>query len=371
MTTSANGISYYTSDMAGAPSITHAYSTLIAVLDACLVNGFGDHPAAGFSKVYSATNLAVYRTNAVEGNRYYLRVNDGVASSSAIIHGYRSMTGVSTGSGKFPSADAYVFKRSDSGNRPWALFTDGQTIHFYVSPAGSSYSGGFCFGDIISYTNNDTYNVALIASASAGTSAQLNLNVSGTGTMSWLAGGYAQGGSPAEMGRYSHGASPTWFSNSQQLYPAPATGQLMVARVECWEVDNQFRGLLPGLFNPVHTNSAGLTQGALLTDPINFPGRTFFIQTVSNRRAAIDITGPWRDDGSLGISGKVTELLVPGAYQVFLFRQSDMQLIKTTWSDASGNYEFTKLKNQKYVVMAVDHTSPLRFPAAKSDIVPS
>ena len=55
------GVTVYRFDDAGAPTLSAAAGALISVLDACLVNGYGAKPAAGWTKAFSGTNQAAYR----------------------------------------------------------------------------------------------------------------------------------------------------------------------------------------------------------------------------------------------------------------------------------------------------------------------
>lgn len=77
------------------------------------------YAGCGWQKAYSGTNLAVYRSQNVAGARRYLRVNDSNADYARVV-AYNSMTGVSTGTGPFPT-NAQV-----SGGGYWHK-TDGST----------------------------------------------------------------------------------------------------------------------------------------------------------------------------------------------------------------------------------------------------
>ena len=52
--------------------------SLIGVLDACLVNGYGSKAAAGWTKAFSGTKLAAYRQGG--GSMCYLRIDDGTGT---------------------------------------------------------------------------------------------------------------------------------------------------------------------------------------------------------------------------------------------------------------------------------------------------
>lgn len=168
----------YKSTDASAPSLSGTVGSLIALLDAVLVNGYGSKPSAGWSKVYSDTNKAVYRAPA--GNRFYLRVlddgSDGTHGAKvATIRGYETMSDVDTGTGPFPtaaqkSAGLFVGKSSTANAtaRPWFLLADGKRFVLGVANY-SSLSNAYeqtCFGDLIGAAPADAY-ASIIAAVSA------------------------------------------------------------------------------------------------------------------------------------------------------------------------------------------------------------
>ena len=71
----------YSSTDASAPVLTGQVGSLIAVLDACLVNGYGTKTAAGWTKPFAdASNTAVYRSGS--GSRAFFRFfDDGTAAT--------------------------------------------------------------------------------------------------------------------------------------------------------------------------------------------------------------------------------------------------------------------------------------------------
>lgn len=131
---------------------------------------------AGFSKVFSGTNKAVYRSKDASGVRHYLQViDDGTTTGGAReakIRGYVSMSDVDTGSEPFPTVAqssigllSYKSGSIDATNRPWKLISDGKT--FYLgscmdqSPSTLMETGGYiwwtAFGEVIPRLPNDPY----------------------------------------------------------------------------------------------------------------------------------------------------------------------------------------------------------------------
>jgi hypothetical protein len=165
----------YRSTDSGAPVLSGTAGSLIALLDACLVDGYGAKAAAGWTKNYSGTNKAVYRPS--HGSRFYLRVlddgSDGAQGARlARVRGYESMSDVDTGTGEFPtdaqvSGGLYLGKSStaDSTARPWVVLADGKRAIVMIAHHAShsqSYTQSF-FGDLGGVSAADPYAAMLVA----------------------------------------------------------------------------------------------------------------------------------------------------------------------------------------------------------------
>lgn len=166
-------VQIYKSTDASAPTLNGTVGSLVALLDACLVNGYGSKAAAGWTKPYTATGQAVFRNSAVDGTGYYLNVNDNGPGTGtfreARMTGFTSMSAVGTGSGQFPTLaqlgigiGAVVCRKSttaDSTARAWTLLAD-TTVFYLITETGDNVSpfGAFFFGfgDFYSYKANDT-----------------------------------------------------------------------------------------------------------------------------------------------------------------------------------------------------------------------
>jgi hypothetical protein len=274
----------------------------------------------------------------------------------------------------------YAKKATDSGDNPktWALYCDSRAFYYMARTSriayDHGYDGGLVFGDCVNYKTDDAYHSIIMACPGATSDFVLNrigVGVAGDGA-AYIARGAGQTGGSLTLARYATGRQE-WVG-TPGIYPS-VDGQLHVHPILCWGSDGMLRGALPGFFSPESGNT--LADGTIIEDTVyGVPNRNFMIRNLNYSSSvyygAFDLTGPWRDDGALSISGVVTELNVPGAYRVFLHRQSDMQLVDTTWSSAvDGSYSFTGLKSQPYVVIATDHTDPIRSPAIQYNVVPS
>lgn len=317
----------YQSSDASAPTLNGTAGSLISVLDACLVNGYGAKTAAGWGKAYSGTNLAAYR--APSGNRLYLRVDD-TGTTDARLVCYATMSDVNTGTGQFPtstqvSGGLYCKKSStaDATGRGWVLVATQRCFYFFpeitattttwaTTTSTTSGNGQMFFGEFTSYKPNDAYNTAIIATASASSStgqlasklAQVASTITGT-TGHYLARGFSQFSastvwSPLVPGDYS---TSTVFGSATTLpaFPDPVTGGVLLAPIDIVEpyhpsLSNMVvRGRLPGLYCPVHNVPA--SNGDTFDGAGDLTGKTFmFVVAYSSSaggRVAVEISDTW------------------------------------------------------------------------------
>jgi len=163
----------YRSTDSSAPTLSGTAGDLIALLDACLVTGYGAKAAAGWSKPYTGTNTAVFRYGS--GLQHYLDVDDNAPGAGtgkeARVRGYETMTAVATGTNPFPTtaqATNGIFVRksttADATTRPWLLAADERTFYLFVQTgdsAGTYYSMGF--GEFYSFVTSDPGRSVIIA----------------------------------------------------------------------------------------------------------------------------------------------------------------------------------------------------------------
>lgn len=98
---------------------------------------------AGWTKVFTGTNKAVYKSSDPASNGMFLRVDDTSAQVMRVV-GYESMSDVDTGTGPFPTAaqmsgGGYWAKSilASSTGAAWALVADGRTFYHAIQ-AGTS-----------------------------------------------------------------------------------------------------------------------------------------------------------------------------------------------------------------------------------------
>lgn len=127
----------------------------------------------GWDKVYTATNIAVYRPADPAGTRFFLRVDD-TNPTFARVTVYESMTDVNTGVGKMPTSavinTGYVWWKSNSPSVQGKEYVFiGDARGFYPGVAAAQNVGGlgtsgvnfpYC-GDLVSDRSGDAFGTAL------------------------------------------------------------------------------------------------------------------------------------------------------------------------------------------------------------------
>lgn len=384
-------VKYFHSAMPGAPVLSGTAGTLINVLDACLVNGFGvsavaslvvagdvatatisgghsgevgsvmtvagatpsglngekkllsvgggnttltfdatgiaDQTAtgsitikvsgAGWVKAFSGTNLAAYQSGDVAATGCLLRVDDTGAKVARCV-GYESMTGISAGSGPFPTdtqrvGGTYWTKSTvaDGSARPWVLVADGRSMHLIsiyhpTYATGGAYSA---FGDLISVKSGDAWACALAGYASDRSGSVPGDN-NDFGTMAlvvgelYLARSYTAVGAAARA----YKAFPLLVPSASTVIPSgtgpmpypngPDSG-LYLAPLNVFEqAFNALRGRAPGVYCCPQTLPDGLfsrgAQIAAADNLLDLDLRAVPFGGGSGVCAFFDTTGPWR-----------------------------------------------------------------------------
>jgi hypothetical protein len=272
---------FYKSTDSGAPALNGVAGSLISLLDACLVNGYGSQSPSGWTKPFSGTNLASYR--APIGIRHYLDVvdNANIAANVAQWKGYRTATDVGVGAGPYPGVGtsmAYVGKSftSDAVARPWLLAADDRSLILMIdssSTTPSTFAGYlYCFGEFYSLAANDLYR-----SCCGGytPSPSLSYLAPVMGGRLGVARHSSQVGNPILMSIGAHqglgsqispGQTSNWMGGGWP-FPSPADGSVHLTRVTIESVTYGLRGYIRGMWGCDHT---GMSQD--LSDPTDIDG---------------------------------------------------------------------------------------------------
>jgi hypothetical protein len=312
-------VTVYQSTDASAPTLATGAGSLITLLDAVLVNGYGAKAAAGWTKPFSGTNKAAY-LQGTGGNSHYLRVDDTSGGTSARTVGYESMSDVDTGTNGFPTnaqvaGGNYLIRHDGTGNnRPWTVIADSKSFYLFIQPTASSGQVAcFFFGKTISLAGSDAYSTAHIGADGVTSSATANANnyrfsmmswVNVTIASHWMARNYAGAvgavalGKHADFSRMGSGVAAnlntynlTWFGNQGLSYPNPTDGALLLNPIFLHEASNE-RAYLPGAYCPLH--NLAYSNFDTFTGSGAYAGKVFIVMNLNNGGVCcIDTTGPW------------------------------------------------------------------------------
>ena len=312
------GSTSFTYDVAGSPS-TPATGTITS-----------KRAPAGFTKTFSGTNKAVYRSNDLSSRRHYFRIlDDGTTSGGARearLWGYETMSDVDTGTGMYPTvsqhSNGFFCQKSDTADsivRHWVLITDGKTVyHFaYISSnvttgditAPGSNMSAFGFGDAIEFKPGDAYLSWVTGSPSSNQFSSTQNSGLFNGAMSITA--VTPSASQAtiiasrdftgvagarQMQIFASGLNAILGASANISYPHLIdNGFYMVPALLTQGPPALIRGRLPGFFEPLHGPCFPNTQ--IVENVIGYPGRKFMMLWGKNATSIgaclIDITGPW------------------------------------------------------------------------------
>ncbi len=313
------------SEDAGAPVLDGQVGSLVALLDAVLVNGYGSHPGLGWTIEFSDTDRRVYRMPTVGTSGRCLRVDD-TYGNYAKVNAYDDMTDIDTGVGGFPGTGINRYWRksstTDATARQWAIFSDGAFLHVFLRwHPGGSYSYTYqVFGDIAPQLGLSFQPTIFSASGSASEGSPSTQDIcilgtttpdrydtfsfpSGDGSLSYenfksfgnaLCGTYIGNGSTV---------SPT--TSSAEFHGSPITiapGYNLYSESPSKMRNRYIAGTLPGLLSP-WTDTYSFSNGTTYDDLTGGDGKTWMLQRLqfssgsglgSIGSVLIDITGPWR-----------------------------------------------------------------------------
>lgn len=318
-------VRFYSSSDASAPALRgNTPGDIINLLDKCLVAGYGSKTAAGWTKPYTGTNLAVFRQGA-GSNGFYLRVDDTQSSTSwrgARVVGYETMSDVNNGlPSPFPTAaqfagGLYWFNHAGSGNvanpREWLLIADEAFFWLFINTYPENgvsnfyYNECYAFGDIIPFKPGDTTHTMLLgyARTSGNTSESFPFNgdsiSSAQGTMRIaVARSYTNLGGPFLAGWHGdHVKGSTAWGAGNLSYPHNVDGGLYVNPIFLHEPQNSpynVRGRLPGMWQPLHNFYGSTSQNQIIEGQGDLTGKTFLVRKHYQNSVMFEISDTWRD----------------------------------------------------------------------------
>lgn len=310
----------YRWDDSSAPTLNGGAGSLITLLDAVLVNGYGSKTAAGWTKAYAGTNVAGY-TNGRASSPQGIKVDHSTAGNVATIVGYESISGGGVVTDPFPtvaqaSAGLYWYLTSETTpfntiNRPWMIVADEKRFYLWIGYsvttatglATTAYMQLYFAGDIASSKGDDLFHFALVG----GTSNAVTNNafgvvvsaVSSTQTGHYIARSYTQasGAKSILCGKVQDYSISSGVGNTGPIaYPDPVSGGMLMSPVRIVESSN-LRGVFPGLWSPLHNTIGAMNSGDTFSGAGPLAGKTFILVDANGSgvraRFAIETSNTW------------------------------------------------------------------------------
>lgn len=319
----------YRSTDTSAPALNGNAGSLIAVLDGCLVTGYGTKTALGWGKAFTGTNRAVYQ--AAAGVRHYLDVDDTGPDATALgrnarLRGYEVATGVGAGTGPFPTVAQVATvvqpksNTADATVRPWLLIGDDRTFILLNTCSGTNpptlatnaWGTFMMFGEFVSALSGDNYRTVLayatqssaittdqaaalttLGTIASNTSASFQVSPRAyfaTGTAIWntfLGQAIYLGGSTS--GSLAH---TTAFA-----FPNPVDGGIYINAVLLVERGSAASPIAPNAGNGIRGRARGLYESNMTLTNFNdqdtfsgvgdFAGKTFMVAKISGTTSGV------------------------------------------------------------------------------------
>lgn len=317
----------YKSTDLGAPQLSGQAGSLVALLDAVLVDGYGTgvdrKNGAGWTKEFTGPNKRAYRNSAISGTGFYLQVEDPGAAGTAgyaFLRGFSAMTAFDTGLNPTPTvasrANGVVVAKSsvlDGSSRRWLILADERIVYIFINPwPTANYYHPYFFGDFISYKAGDTNNWCIASNGLTSFASNLDLDQTIFTTINSYGGvdtnrpalflpttvaSPSQAAPAYLVGGYRTGSYTAWggASSYAAAYPDPIGQGLLFNSVQIFESSLGPRGQLPGIIVPLHnrpfpslvSQPAGQGMGSATTLlPINFTGE-IWSQAGSNQEGQV------------------------------------------------------------------------------------
>lgn len=270
----------------------------------------------GWEKVFSATNVAVYRSAVPQATRMYLRVDD-TGTTNARVRAYESMADAATGTGPVPlesqAAGGLYWPKSNAAiaaARSWVLVGDDRGLYLAVAPTGSDRYTAVFAGDISSLKSGDAYGYLLTGNQSD----QTNITVVPDGCVGYShrsarGGAYlvrahtgiGQSMAAQRVGVHHNGSTADCYAGvsgySWGAYPNGPNNGLLTAELGLFALG--LRGTLPGLLHPVQDCSSAFATGAFVEGTDDMAGRHLLAVRVGPPASGtlgtvfFDVIGPW------------------------------------------------------------------------------
>ena len=243
---------------------------MIALLKACLVDGYGSKLAAGWTMPFANVDetKASFRNDSIIGTGMFLLVDNTLAATNDVrVTPYEVMTDIDNGSFPFCTVNAHFHWPSSHATttaRPWMIIADDRIAYIlnytsYTIPlaAVTTYNTqATVFGDIISLHDPDPYGCVFIGNAASSvTSYMLHQNEHTVAiTSSHYYARNIEGDVKNTTFAKNNGSGPSGVVMGQYGAPFGDGHATMITRPTLSGGETySIRGYLPGMWCPCHT----------------------------------------------------------------------------------------------------------------------
>lgn len=223
---------------------------------------------AGWSTAYTGTNKAAYKSNAIDTEGFYFRVDHSATGAYARAVGYESMSDVDTGTNAFPtnaqvSGGLYIFGSSAASTRTWYLVATNKSVVLVIDYDGTGgFYSGFAWLELEEKNVADIYTTTLIGA----TSSSYTLEVINVTSSSYCYSARNTVGDVGAVNSYRYG--PHQSANKLTLLENPTTpysGYYWLFPWFLWESTSKNRGIFE-LFIASNINA---TAGTITYHEVN------------------------------------------------------------------------------------------------------
>lgn len=276
----------------GAPKLwANTYGSLVRLLEAVLVDGYGSSPSLGWTKEYESpdTNTVVFRNSPSLGSGTYLQVSQsnlyGYATYFFTLAGFESMTAWNTGLNRCPPIGVMAVNAiGTSANTAcvdgihWIII--GDSVGFWllwrinlsdqadIATTGKLWRPTY-IGDYIPYDPANQWNFCLSGRKAADVTRVFG-NIQGFGTTDtyhYVMRNYSLNPGATD---YGIGVGSNYEGSMIGYTPdiSPINGQQVLTQVTMHNYPKNFIGVLPGLRNPLRQMGAHGLSVTTLTDEV-------------------------------------------------------------------------------------------------------
>jgi len=289
----------------GAPQLYGFSGSLLAVLNACLVNGYGSKLPSGWTKPLPDTSS--YGTfKQISGSQISFFLNDsGVGTGGqkeSWLTGWETITAIDTGkvtgSGQFPTVaqlaigpGAVVARKSNTADsssiRVWTMFADASTCYLFMQSGDvvGTYTA-LTMGDIYSFsTGSDTWKALVIGRQLENQAVNNYENIGVNSLLGTAAAGhfmartYTGAGASILLSKHGDGGKsgdPLIMAGSVQYPNATDKGIYLSPTFIGEGTSGTIRGVMRGLWFVCHANTT-LNDGQIISGSGDFAGKTFVV----------------------------------------------------------------------------------------------